>query len=44
VAYDALTWKEPDLEDVYLDLTGESVVGNRRVGGRTPRPVSGGDA
>jgi ABC-2 type transport system ATP-binding protein len=26
VAYDALTWTEPDLEDVYLELTGERTV------------------
>jgi ABC-2 type transport system ATP-binding protein len=26
VAYDALTWKQPDLEDVFLRLTGQSVV------------------
>ena len=25
VAYESLTWTEPDLEDVYLELTGESV-------------------
>jgi ABC-2 type transport system ATP-binding protein len=26
IEYDALTWKEPDLEDVFLRLTGQSVV------------------
>lgn len=25
VAYDSLTWKQPDLEDVYLELTGTAV-------------------
>jgi len=50
VAYDALTWKQPDLEDVYLELTGESVVGRGRAGAarsgpeRESRPVAGGDA
>ncbi|WP_135826681.1 ABC transporter ATP-binding protein [Halorussus ruber] len=27
VAYEALTWKQPDLEDAFLRLTGRSVVG-----------------
>jgi len=27
VSYDGLTWSEPDLEDAYLELTGESVAG-----------------
>ena len=43
VAYDALTWREPDLEDVYLALTGEAAdrpVGREGVGA----PVPGGDA
>jgi ABC-2 type transport system ATP-binding protein len=26
VRYDSLTWTEPDLEDVYLELTGQRVV------------------
>jgi ABC-2 type transport system ATP-binding protein len=32
VAYDSLTWKQPDLEDVYLELTGTGVdeSGDRR--------------
>jgi ABC-2 type transport system ATP-binding protein len=25
VAYDSLTWRQPDLEDVYLELTGTAV-------------------
>ena len=28
VDFDSLTWKQPDLEDVYLELTGESFDGN----------------
>jgi ABC-2 type transport system ATP-binding protein len=28
VAFEALTWREPDLEDVYLSLTGEQVRGD----------------
>jgi ABC-2 type transport system ATP-binding protein len=31
VAYDGLTWTEPDLEDVYMDLAG-----GRETGGETP--------
>jgi ABC-2 type transport system ATP-binding protein len=31
VAYDSLTWTEPDLEDVYLELTGQSVTADGRV-------------
>ena len=26
ITYDSLTWKEPTLEDVYLELTGGSIV------------------
>jgi len=46
VAYDALTWKEPDLEDVYLDLTGESALGRRRGAplDAASTPATGGDA
>jgi ABC-2 type transport system ATP-binding protein len=33
VAYDALTWKEPDLEDVFLELAGEAALAERA--GRT---------
>ena len=32
VAYDALTWTEPDLEDVFLQLTGRSVAGRSAAG------------
>jgi ABC-2 type transport system ATP-binding protein len=31
VEYDSLTWTEPDLEDVYLELTGQSVTADGRV-------------
>jgi ABC-2 type transport system ATP-binding protein len=34
VAYDSLAWTEPDLEDVYLELTGRQVTG----GGEAVRP------
>ncbi|WP_336003222.1 ABC transporter ATP-binding protein [Halorientalis halophila] len=36
--YDAITWTEPDLEDVYLDLTGEAVTasGDTVAAGETP--------
>jgi len=30
VSYDSLTWTEPDLEDVYLELTGQSVTADGR--------------
>jgi ABC-2 type transport system ATP-binding protein len=42
VAYDALTWTEPDLEDVYLDLTGGA---DAHEASRTarPDPVAGDD-
>jgi ABC-2 type transport system ATP-binding protein len=33
VAYDSLTWTEPDLEDVYLELTGQRVVEGEPVAG-----------
>lgn len=36
VAYDALTWTEPDLEDVFLQLTGRSVAGRSAAGGSEP--------
>jgi ABC-2 type transport system ATP-binding protein len=46
IAYDALTWTEPDLEDVYLELTGEREQGRGdatfdAVAGTAP--VTGGD-
>ncbi|MFC7080730.1 ABC transporter ATP-binding protein [Halorussus caseinilyticus] len=31
VAYDALTWKQPDLEDAFLRVTGQSVAGGAGV-------------
>jgi ABC-2 type transport system ATP-binding protein len=34
ITYDSLTWTEPDLEDVYLELTGRRVTG----GGEAVRP------
>lgn len=33
VCYDSLTWREPDLEDVYLAVTGQRVVGGMPVAG-----------
>lgn len=30
IAYDSLTWTEPDLEDVYLELTGQAVTASGR--------------
>ena len=29
VTYESLTWREPDLEDVYLEVTGEAAAGTR---------------
>ncbi|WP_134669099.1 ABC transporter ATP-binding protein [Halorussus marinus] len=45
VAYDALTWKEPDLEDVFLRLTDRTVGDDDadRVGGPTDAVLAGGD-
>jgi len=40
IEYDSLTWKQPDLEDVYLELTG-TAVGQRGEPQRT-EPVAGG--
>jgi ABC-2 type transport system ATP-binding protein len=31
VSYDSLTWTEPDLEDVYLELTGQAVTTDGRI-------------
>jgi ABC-2 type transport system ATP-binding protein len=31
IAYESLTWTQPDLEDVYLDLTGQAVAGGRAI-------------
>ncbi|MEF8821570.1 MAG: ABC transporter ATP-binding protein [Halovenus sp.] len=31
VSYDSLTWTEPDLEDVYLELTGHAVTADGRI-------------
>jgi len=31
VSYDSLTWTEPDLEDVYLELTGQAVTADGRI-------------
>jgi ABC-2 type transport system ATP-binding protein len=44
VEYGALTWREPDLEDVYLSLTGERYAADGRPRRRGVAPVeSGGD-
>lgn len=31
ISYESLTWTEPDLEDVYLELTGQAVTGTERL-------------
>ena len=38
VTYESLTWREPDLEDVYLEVTGEAAAGSR---GAFDREASG---
>ena len=38
VAYGAITWREPDLEDVYLELTGQSMVREQT---EQPAPLGG---
>jgi len=44
VAYDALTWTEPDLEDVFLRLSGREVAGDAADRAGSPDPVlAGGD-
>ncbi|UPV99514.1 ABC transporter ATP-binding protein [Halorussus gelatinilyticus] len=44
VAYDSLTWTEPDLEDAFLQLTGESVAAGEGVAlGRPADAVRGED-
>jgi ABC-2 type transport system ATP-binding protein len=47
VTYESLTWREPDLEDVYLEVTGETAAGSRgafdREAGGDGRLVAGGD-
>ncbi len=35
-AYDSLTWRQPDLEDVYLALTGQAVVGGEALSDAVP--------
>ena len=48
VTYESLTWTEPDLEDVYLELTGADEAGTVPVGGpgeaSLTETVQGGDA
>ncbi|MFB6196046.1 MAG: ABC transporter ATP-binding protein [Haloplanus sp.] len=43
IAFDSFTWSEPDLEDVYLHLTGESLDGGETAGGDGERPSPGGE-
>jgi len=44
-SYDSLTWTEPDLEDVYLDLTGRAVTASGDAVDRGEMPLAdGGDA
>ncbi len=45
-AYDSLTWRQPDLEDVYLALTGQAVVGGEALSDSVPADplvTAGGD-
>lgn len=35
-SYDSLTWRQPDLEDVYLALTGQAVVGGEALADAVP--------
>ncbi len=35
-SYDSLTWRQPDLEDVYLALTGQAVVGGEALSDAVP--------
>jgi len=41
-SYDALTWKQPDLEDVYLDLTGQAVTRSGETVERGETPLADG--
>jgi ABC-2 type transport system ATP-binding protein len=41
VAYESLTWTEPDLEDVYLELTGQTVGDSQTATAATSRPAGG---
>lgn len=43
IAYESLTWTEPDLEDVYLELTGQTVTDTRHGSGSTSQ-YAGGEA
>ena len=43
VAYDSLTWEQPDLEDVYLELTGTAVTDSGEPRGTT-EPVATGES
>ncbi|MFB6084570.1 MAG: ABC transporter ATP-binding protein [Halorientalis sp.] len=41
-SYDAIEWTEPDLEDVYLDLTGQAVTASGETVGRGETPLADG--
>ena len=43
VAYDSLTWTEPDLEDVYLELTGSAVTASGDALDGSEAPVASGE-
>jgi ABC-2 type transport system ATP-binding protein len=43
-SYDALTWKQPDLEDVYLDMTGRAVTRSGETVERGETPLADGGA
>jgi ABC-2 type transport system ATP-binding protein len=43
-SYDSLTWTEPDLEDVYLDLTGRAVTASGDAVDRGEMPLADGGA
>jgi ABC-2 type transport system ATP-binding protein len=40
VTYESLTWREPDLEDVYLELTGQSLPGDAATAESSDAPES----
>ena len=42
ISYDSLTWTEPDLEDVYLELTGQTVSPAGDAGEQTAAPALAG--
>ena len=43
LAFESLTWKQPDLEDVYLELTGDAFEGSAAVTAASPPATAGED-